>query len=77
MTTPVFIFQTTHHALWAEEIAEGAGIPAEVIPAPAESRAKCDLALRTRSHDIPALADKLREEAVEFGVWPPPDASGA
>ena len=30
----LFTFDTTHHALWAEETALGSGIPAELVPAP-------------------------------------------
>ena len=38
MTRIVFTFDTTHHALWAEEVAGEHGIPAEVIPAPPAAR---------------------------------------
>ncbi len=68
MTEPVFTFDTTHHALWAEEVAGEAGIPVEVIPAPPAARARCNLALATLPEDVPRLADELRARGVPFGV---------
>jgi hypothetical protein len=65
---PVFTFGTTHHALWAEEVAGSAGIPVEVIPAPPAARARCNLALAALPEDVPRLADELRAEGVPFGV---------
>lgn len=74
MTGPglqTFVFDTTNAALWAEEVAKASGIPVEVVPAPAASRAKCDLALvtpRTRECD---LAEALAEAGVTYRRWPP------
>ncbi|MBV9107865.1 MAG: DUF3343 domain-containing protein, partial [Gemmatimonadetes bacterium] len=51
----LFTFDTTHHALWAEEVARERGIPAEVVPAPAAAHARCNLALET----LPGDADRL------------------
>ena len=45
-TTLTFIFETTHHAMWAEDVAREQAIQAEVVPAPPEADAKCGLALR-------------------------------
>lgn len=42
---PVLLFETTHHALWAEQVAVEAGLAAELVPAPAGARARCGLAL--------------------------------
>ena len=67
--TRVFTFDTTHHALWAEEIAGEAGIPAEVIPAPAGAKARCNLALQTLPEDEPRLQRALAEAGVPFGVY--------
>lgn len=69
MSRTVFTFQTTHHALWAEEVARERGIPAEVIPAPAAARARCSLALETLAEDVEALAWALEAEGVSFGRW--------
>ncbi len=62
----LFTFDTTHHALWAEEIAREAGIPAEIVPAPAGIRARCDLALEALAEDEERLAGELRAAGVVF-----------
>lgn len=68
--TVVFLFDTTHHCLWAEEVAHGAGLPAEVVPAPPDrGEARCDLALETFRAKAGELAAALSKEAVEF-YWP-------
>lgn len=69
MTRIVFVFDTTHHALWAEEVARDRGIPAEVIPAPPAARARCSLALETLPEEVDALAGALAGEGVPFGRW--------
>ena len=67
--TQVFTFDTAHHALWAEEIAGEAGIPVEVIPAPAGATARCNLALQTLSEDEPRLQAVLTDAGVPYGVY--------
>jgi len=63
----VFLFDTTHHVLWAEEIALEAGIPADVVPAPPDrDEARCDLALETFRARASDLAVRLGEEGVVF-----------
>lgn len=69
MANPVFTFDTTHHALWAEEVAQEAGIPAEVIPAPPAARARCNLALETLPEDAARLAHALAAEGVPHALW--------
>jgi len=66
-----FVFETTNAALWAEELARQAGIPAEVVPAPADARARCDLALITPTEHAEALARALEDAGVAFRSWPP------
>ena len=66
---PIFTFDTTHHALWAEEIATERRIPCEVIPAPPQAAARCNLALQTLPEDVPVLAEELRVEGVSFSIW--------
>jgi hypothetical protein len=63
----LFTFDTTHHALWAEEVAREAGIPAEVVPAPAAARARCNLALETLPEEADRLAAELAAAGVPFG----------
>jgi hypothetical protein len=64
----VLTFDTTHHALWAEEVAQEAGIPVEVIPAPPAAKARCNLALAALPEDVERLADELRAQGVPFGI---------
>jgi hypothetical protein len=65
----VFTFDTTHHALWAEEVAAEAGIPVEVIPAPPAAGARCNLALAALPADVPRLAEELRAAGVPFALF--------
>jgi hypothetical protein len=69
MARMVFTFDTTHHALWAEEVAQARGIPVDVIPAPPAARARCNLALETLPEELDALAAALDEEGVPFARW--------
>ena len=62
----IFTFDTSHHALWAEEVAREHQVPAEVIPAPPASGSKCDLALRTVRERAPGLRDAFLEEGILF-----------
>ncbi|MEX0892369.1 MAG: DUF3343 domain-containing protein [Gemmatimonadota bacterium] len=62
--TLLFVFETTHHALWAEEVAADAGLPAEPVPAPAEAGAGCDLALEVLVADADALEAALEKAGV-------------
>jgi hypothetical protein len=65
-----FVFDATNAALWAEEVARKALIPVEVVPAPSESRGKCDLALITPAGRAAALAEALAAAGVSFRPWP-------
>lgn len=67
----VYTFDTTHHALWAEEIAVETGVPCEIVPAPPEANARCNLALEVLCDDAPTLERALREQGVPFGVHNP------
>ncbi|MGH7507355.1 MAG: DUF3343 domain-containing protein [Longimicrobiales bacterium] len=62
-------FDTTHHALWAEELAMGKGLGAQVVPAPADADAKCDLSLEVLPEDFMVLVDALRAVGVQFRVY--------
>ena len=66
---PLFTFETTHMALWAEDTARERRIPAELVPAPAQARAKCGLALRTVEQRFDEMARALREEGVQFATY--------
>ena len=67
----LFTFDTTHHALWAEEIAAECGIPTEIVPAPPEAHAKCNLALEVLSVDVSRLESALRREGAPFALHNP------
>ena len=62
-------FDTTHHALHAEQIAHANGLAADVTIAPPESGAKCDLALEYLPEEEAALLDLLRSAAIEFRLF--------
>jgi hypothetical protein len=69
MPPVILTFDTTHHALWAEQLALGAGFGAQVIPAPADSDAKCDLALEVLSEEAEPLQARLHAEGILFRVY--------
>jgi hypothetical protein len=69
VSVALFTFETTHHALWAEEVAGERGIPAEVVPAPPAARARCNLALETHPEDAARMARALGEAGVPFGRY--------
>jgi hypothetical protein len=63
----IFTFETTHDALWAEEVAQENGLPAEVAPAPPEVDAKCGLSIRTPATQADRMAEVFRAEGIGFG----------
>jgi hypothetical protein len=67
--TTLLVFDSSNAVLWAEEVAEDAGVPVEVVPAPAASRAKCDLALLTTLARSAELEEALAREGVPFRAW--------
>jgi hypothetical protein len=70
----LFTFDTTHHALWAEELARGHGIPHEIVPAPPAANAKCNLALETLPEWREELEGVLAGPPVPHGVFLEPDS---
>jgi len=66
----IFLFDTTTAALWAEDVAVAREIPAEVLPAPDDAEAKCNLALQTLANQAEGLRRALEEEGVPFHVYP-------
>lgn len=70
MTRCLLTFDTTHHALWAEEVAAERGILAEVVPAPPAARARCNLALESLPEDGARLAEALRREGIPHAIYP-------
>jgi hypothetical protein len=66
MPPVIFTFDTTHHALWAEQVALESGFAAQVVPAPAGSDAKCDLALEVLAEEGEALRAALLAHGIIF-----------
>ncbi len=67
--TLLFTFETTHMALWAEDTARERNVPAEIVPAPPEAKAKCGLALRAEVVRADELSAAFREEGIHFGTF--------
>jgi hypothetical protein len=67
--THLLTFDTTHHALWAEQLAHEHGLAAEPTPAPPEAGALCDIALEYLPEEELQLGDVLRSAGIEFRVW--------
>ena len=62
----LLVFDTTHHALWAEEIAKEKGLTVEVVPAPESSNAKCGMALEVPDGIYEQLQSVLSNEGIPF-----------
>ncbi|MGQ0813303.1 MAG: DUF3343 domain-containing protein [Gemmatimonadota bacterium] len=62
----IIVFDTTHHALWAEEVARDRGIAVEVVPAPEGADAKCGMALEVLEESFSQLQSLLSQEGIPF-----------
>ena len=71
MTTATFTFDTTHHALWAEEVARELPVAHEVIAAPAEARALCSIAIQILPEDIDRFQAALKETGINSRIHNP------
>jgi hypothetical protein len=69
--TRVLVFDTTHHALLAEQVALEAGLGVQVTPAPPAAKARCDLALEYLPEEEEKLLELLRRAGVHFDLYPP------
>ncbi len=65
----ILVFDTTHHAMWAEEVAREKGLAAEVVPAPPGTDAKCGLALEVLPDSFHQLLPALDGEGVPYRVF--------
>ena len=65
----VLVFDTTHHAMWAEEVAREQGVAVEVVPAPEGTDAKCGLALEVLEEGFDSLLPKLEKEGIPYRVF--------
>lgn len=59
-------FDSTHYALLAESLAREHGLAADVVPAPPDSGAACDLAIEYLVDEEERLLEVLRVGGVEF-----------
>ncbi len=62
-------FETSNHALWAEELARERRIPVEVVPAPPQSEALCGLALLLPHARVEELEAACSDEGIRFRRW--------
>jgi hypothetical protein len=65
----ILVFDTTHHAMWAEEIAREQGVAVEVVPAPEGVDAKCGMALEVLPESLDSLQDALSKEGIPFTLY--------
>ena len=63
---PLFLFDSSTHVMWAEEVAQEEGVPVEVVPAPRGLKDVCGLALRTSAKYAGGLERLLTEEGIDF-----------
>ena len=71
MSTAIVTFDTTHHALWAEELAKETGIAHEVVSAPPEANARCSIALEIFNADIDRFSRVLKENGISSRIHNP------
>lgn len=64
----IFVFDTTHHAMWAEDVAREEKVSVEVVPAPPEVEAKCGLAIRTSAADASRLEEAFDEKGIPYTI---------
>jgi hypothetical protein len=68
---PLLVFDTTHHAVWAEQVILDAGYAAEIQPAPSAARAKCSLAIAYMMSEEPAVFAALERAGVPYRRYVP------
>lgn len=66
----IFLFESSTHVFWAEEVAREGGIPMAVIPAPKEAPGTCGLAIQTSPEAVQAFMKILKEEGILFQLFP-------
>ena len=64
----IIVFDTTHHAMWAEELAREQEIAVEVVPAPEGVDAKCGMALEVLPDSLESLQVILEKEGIPYKV---------
>jgi hypothetical protein len=69
MSNRILVFDTTHHAMWAEELAREQGVAVEVVPAPEGVDAKCGMALEVLPDSLEDLQALLAKEGIPFTLY--------
>jgi hypothetical protein len=69
MMNKILVFDTTHHAMWAEEVAREQGVAVEVVPAPEGVDAKCGMALEVLPDSLDNLQSLLSKEGIPFRLY--------
>ena len=62
-------FETTHHALWAEQVALESGLGVQVVQAPKESGSLCAIALESLPEDLAALRQALDAVGISYKLF--------
>ena len=66
--TAIVTFDSTHHAMAAEDILRQEAIGLEVVPPPSNLSAGCGLALRVSLEDVPAVVEALTGRAAVYAA---------
>jgi hypothetical protein len=64
----VVTFDSTHHAMRAEDALRAEGVGLEVVPPPVNLRSGCGLALRVALEDVPAVVETLARREAHYAA---------
>ncbi|TVP49826.1 MAG: DUF3343 domain-containing protein [Gemmatimonadales bacterium] len=64
----VFVFESSHLALWAEDVARERSVPVKVVAAPAGTSATCGLALEIPASEAASLEAAFTDEGIAFSL---------
>lgn len=68
----IFLFDTTHDAMQAEEAIIDAGFWCDIVPRPPDTAATlCGLAIEVEGADCEEVARLLEEEGIAFQIYQP------
>ncbi len=62
----LFLFESSHYALWAEDVARERQVAVKVVPAPPRAEATCGLAIEIPAADAAPLAAAFEEEGIAY-----------
>ena len=62
----IFVFDSTHHALTAEEALEESGLEIDIVPVPVDIRVDCGLAIEIAKRDREKAEAALDAAGVAF-----------